>query len=370
MVTKNLGKRVSLGRGRGFTLIELLVVIAIIALLIGILLPALGRARSAARQLKDQTQVRSLIQAMALFAQSNDDFYPLPSRLDRGNVMIQNNEFGAEGAQDNAQAKNLSRHIFSVMIWQGLIPAELLVSPAEVNSQIEAYDDYEFEEPTRMVQEYGENEARSALWDPGFVATPRGLGESGETAVAAGLSYAHTPPFGKRLATWSNTFKTTEISIANRGPVYETRADANTDDDWTLAGTAGGSEDDALYGIQSNTLLIHGGRTTWEGNVGANDASVTFAKRPDPENLSVTYPNGGGSNDPVTTTDNLFANENDLDGGDDTNEIPLDQDSAYAMVRAQSQALNTPDNRNSFLRSYSSVIADSGGDIEIELFLD
>ena len=53
----------------GFTLIELLVVISIISLLIAILLPALGNARKAARNVQCQTQVRFLMTASLLYTQ-------------------------------------------------------------------------------------------------------------------------------------------------------------------------------------------------------------------------------------------------------------------------------------------------------------
>ncbi len=64
----------------GFTLIELLVVIAIIALLVSILLPALGRARAAGKQIVCLSNVRQMCLGVQTYLVNNNDFFPPAAR--------------------------------------------------------------------------------------------------------------------------------------------------------------------------------------------------------------------------------------------------------------------------------------------------
>jgi len=99
-------------RRSAFTLIELLVVIAIIAVLVGILLPALSAVRSSAHVTVCASRQRQIVQAMRLYAMNRDSRLPYASWLGpEGSVTWDDllaEQIGSDLADDQRQASELS----------------------------------------------------------------------------------------------------------------------------------------------------------------------------------------------------------------------------------------------------------------------
>ena len=295
------------GTRRAFTAIEAAFVIVLLVLLIGILIPAGGRSRGNTRQMKDATQVRGIQQGLVTWTGNCQDNYPLPSLVDTPDTIP-----GIDTKSDPKlrDSKNIPRWELSLMLYQGIITPELLVSPSEVNPAIQVNSTYEFANPTAVAAD----KRSKAILDPSFAAYPDEPG--GDTPIAgangvapgAGCSYAFPALIGARRPVWASTFDGTQAVVANRGPWYSQDSKHN----WSLNTTdRRGAKN--IRATESNTLLIHGSRSTWEGNVARNDGSVNFETRPDPENIPL-FPGWTGSEQhrsPHTRYDNLFANEDE-----------------------------------------------------------
>jgi prepilin-type N-terminal cleavage/methylation domain-containing protein len=264
-------------RHRGFTLIELLVVIAIIALLVGLLLPALAKAQRNARSMKDSTQIKEIHKSFITFANSNKGKLPIPGLIDRAAYtdpgipgLGQIPGYGPEDPKMNTTAR-----LYSALIAQEYFNTDILIGPTEVNPIVVEDLDYDFSAYSPADDNYWDDDFEVNIW-----AEP-GQGNYSNT------SYAHQAICGDRKTVkW-------RVSQDSTYPILGTRGT----EQGIMAGEPGYDK--------SPTLLLHGPKRLWVGNICFADNHTGQIENFYP--AQTTYEAIDSSGGPVK--DNIFASE-------------------------------------------------------------
>jgi len=136
------------GRQRGFTLIELLVVIAIIAILAGMLLPALSKAKLKAQGIQCMNNHRQLSLAWKLYTDDNNDVLLYASTANRAPKVLSNDptdpdNYAWSGAHMDFDGGNranwdIAYDMMKRPLWPYAKTAKIYKCPAD-NSTVEAF---------------------------------------------------------------------------------------------------------------------------------------------------------------------------------------------------------------------------------------
>jgi prepilin-type N-terminal cleavage/methylation domain-containing protein len=185
--------KTSSGR-RAFTLIELLVVIAIIALLVGILLPSLGRARTAAKLSIDANNQRQFMTASANYA--TDFKERLPSFSWRGGGTSRNpNTTGVPvtAADDNEAAAFQAVDIIRRRTNWPDFPIQPNWTPYHLFSHLVVLDYMNAQLPTPVMR--SPNDRERARWAEDPRAAKQALEAGGEIGAPGGARWPYSSSY-------------------------------------------------------------------------------------------------------------------------------------------------------------------------------
>ncbi len=246
----------------GFTLVELLVVVAIIALLIGLLLPALSKAQRTAKSLQDSANISQIHKGFLTWANADErGRMPLPGLIRRKQVPGAGTNGAAAyvpGQGEEDLQWNNTANLYSSMIAKEYITPEVLISPVETNPVVKKHDNYNR-------NSYNPSATNPTFWDVGFLANIFRAAD-GQATSACHTSYAHLALHGERKKfSWSNKADGTKAVMGNRS---------------TYKGAFSG-----LNYAKSYTLGFHAPDDTWEGNVCYGDNHVSLERSVMPDNV-------------------------------------------------------------------------------------
>ncbi len=262
---------------KAFTLIELLVVISIIALLIGILLPALGAARRTARQMQNSTQVRGIHTALVLFSQGNNTYYPGMTTTGGVSTTIENTGGTTAGYASASAIETENR--FKILHADNYFTSEYMISPSETKTQYDEAENLSANNYSYSMLELRvaitaaagsarRNEWRDTSNSESVVISDRAKYSSGST----GLKSVHTNPSGASDEEWRGSvgFNDNHVSFEATHDQLDTQfGDVSKTDDDLFADE---DDDPATYQTGDTAFMVYEGEAEVYDN-GATDGA-------------------------------------------------------------------------------------------------